>query len=1015
MEARMIFPNKLARRIQRGVAVLVVVWLCLSAPVTALAQDAIDANGNPTGVTEDQTGPQTCTGAGCGQGQDQGLNQGENQGGPTAEQLGAVKNEDGDWVFPEGTEDTRQGASQGQSQGISAGNSNTGADSTNASGVDVNNTTTNSINNNANDSSSVGAAANTGGNTQNKNTKADGVTTGTAGIGVTQVKQDNTAILGGSAGLNVSGHQGNYSGDLNIGFGAGTADLSAIGGGIRAVNDTTGAGSLNDVTIGTKTETLAEIQNDGKINNILNLEAITGRNMASMNTSDGSIATGDANVAATLVNLLNTTVINGDIWLTVADIFGDLTGNIVLPDFAALASALRGGGIVVDAGNKETGSDSVNTIDIDVTDEEKTNVQNDAQITTTVNAQAITGQNDALKNTGGGFIETGEASVSASNISVANTTVEGGSWGLVIVNALNRWLGFLVGDSGEVRVLSQAETLREIEAQNSNTGADSTNTIDVDIEETETTAVTNQAEITNEVNVSAITGQNEASKNTGAGRIVTGDANVKATAVNIANTTVKNGSLFIAVVNVFGDWFGDLLYGDRSLTAQAGSGNTARIQGENSNTGSGSENTIDVDISRSQETVINNDANIETILNAEVDTGSNRANMNTKGGEIVTGSGVLALHSRALANLTGIALDPALGLRVTGLNDTTGFDSKNKIKAKLNDERVVMIDNKANVSSVFSGIANTGFNESNMNTGGGTIITGGVAANVGIHNLLNRVILAATAGEVMVDAEFLNRLTGALSENTGEVIVNHNFLAEILNNGVVNNLIDLLLNTGGNMANENTGGSSHSTGIGDGPRIVSGEVCAQGEIQNEVNTTAAGVGGSLLLGNLATILNDVGITAISGDNEMDRNTGGGQAVAPRDGVCGKIARAPEDQAPLEPAPMPEGGGDVEIEDDEEEEEENEVAEEEEDEEDEAEAQVAAVQDEAPLQRGRVNGGVLTRFPVAGGMAQRGSLFAQRQGRSPWVLFGLGSVVLLLFAYQLDQQARLGRFRTYSPN
>ena len=365
-----------------------------------MAQDAVDAAGNPTGAPAN-TGAPVCTGAGCGQGVGQGADQGVDQGGPTLEELGAVPDENGNLVLPEDVEDIRQGAAQGASNGsdIAGANLNTGAGSDNGIGVDSTGSDNTSINNSATDTNKADVVGNTGGNTQNKNTGASGVITGDANIGVTQVINDNTATINGTAGLNVLGYDGNYDGDLNLGFGSDTASLTGESGpaSIRAINNGTGSDSTNSIDIDTQTKEINEVQNDGLINNILDLAAITGQNEASKNTGDGSIATGDASVAATLVNLLNTTVINGSLWVTVADIFGDLNGNIVLPDLIGLTALLgNNSDLLVNAVNEETGSDSVNTIDIGITDETVTEVNNDAEITTTVDVEAITGQNNAL-------------------------------------------------------------------------------------------------------------------------------------------------------------------------------------------------------------------------------------------------------------------------------------------------------------------------------------------------------------------------------------------------------------------------------------------------------------------------------------------------------------------------------------------------------------------------------------------------------------------------------------------
>ncbi len=1029
--------------LKKAAYLALIVWFSAATPVVVWAQEAnstdsgqaVDATGDPTGAPEltgtseentgasEDTGATGCTGAGCGQGAGQGTSQGEDQGtdqgGPSLEDLGATQDEESNWVLPEGVEDTRQGASNGSSQGtdngITAENSNTGAGSENSNDVDSSDSIKTSINNQVTDRTSADATGDTGNNEQSKNTGSTGIKTGNAGIGVTQVKNDNTAVIGGSAGLTVEGYEGNKNGDLSLGFGSGTANLKQGEGvgSVKAVNKTTGSDSTNSNSIETDMEELNEVQNDGRIDNLLDLAAITGKNKANKNTGDGAISTGDADVAATLVNLLNTTVINGDIWLTIADIFGDLNGNINLPDLSELAKRIGGrSDLLVEAVNEETGEDSKNLIDVGVGDKEKTVVENDADINTEVNAKAITGENETVANTGGGQIQTGDASVSASNISIANTTVEGGNWGLVVVNALNKWLGFLVGDNGEVRELSQEETIRRIEAHNKETGQGSENEIDVEAENERETIVKNDAKINNQVNAEAVTGENEANKNTGQGRIETGNANVEATAVNIANTTVKDGSLFIAVVNIMGDWLGNLIYGGNALVAagDGARGDSVEIDGVNKDTGANSENEIDVEVDREKETEIDNKASIDTVLNAEIDTGSNKANRNTTGADIITGNGWLASHSGVVANLTGVLIDPALGVKVSGLNDTTGFESTNRIRAKVNDERVVEVTNLANVSTLFWGLINTGENEASKNTVGGNIATGDAGADLAVNNLVNKVMLAlagaggsveASGNKAEVDADLINRITGAMSKNSNDVELVNDLLVKIQNDGAISNLIDLLLNTGRNVANENT----------EGGNISSGDVCPEGYVYNKINDVGlAGLGGaSVDLGNEMEVVNDADVRAVSGQNKTNRNTDAGLPAADKEGVCVKLALAPEEPESME-TPGEEEPEEEELEEEELEEEELEEeisggvgGGEEEGEGEERGPRVAGIVSKGKEIGQEAAGSVLKRFPVAGeeGIAYWTVGSAEKD---KWIIFAVLSALVLGWAWYSDKQA-----------
>ncbi|MDP3997596.1 MAG: hypothetical protein Q8P73_03800 [bacterium] len=953
------------KRLKQGFVIFVATWLSVFTPAVSLAQEVVDVTGAQTGATQ-PTGPQGPTG----------VTEPTGPQGPTGptEPTG-----------PQGC--VGADCPVAPTQTVEATNSTTGEGSTNQNSSTTNSETGTSIDNNATDDTTATVNGTTGVNSQNGNTSAAGVITGNVGIGVTQVKNDNTAVIGGSAGLNAQGHKGDMNGDLNLTFGGGTADISGSNGSgsVQAVNQTTGGDSDNSISVQTTTKEINEVQNDGKINNLLDLAAVTGQNMANMNTSNGSIVTGDADVAATLINLLNTTVINGDIWVTVADIFGDLNGNINIDELNSYLASVAGLDVVAD--NSQTGEGSTNDIDIDVQDRETTTINNDADVSTVVNAEAITGQNEANDNTGGAQVVTGDASVLASNITLANTTIEGGNWALVVVNALNGWLGFLLGDQGQVRQLSQEETINEIEASNNNTGSNSDNVIDIDLERERTTTVDNKAEITNEVNAQAITGQNEASDNTGQGRIDTGNANIEATAVNIANTTVKDGSLFIAVVNIFGDWLGDLFYGGQKLAYDSGAaaGLSANVEANNSQTGSGSANNIDVNVESSQETHIDNQADVETILNANVDTGNNKASRNTLGALIGTGTGQLALNSRTAANLTAIAGTDGVAVNIAGGNETTGADSKNMITANINNRRVIDINNEANITTWLGTLQlplliNTGGNEADKNTTGAVIETGDALADVAIQNLINKVILALWGSGITVDADFANQLTGADSENTNILTVASDTLLSILNNAIIDNLINLLLNTGDNHANDNTGPVALATGGG----------CVDGAISNTVNSNdISAAGASVNIDDNALVNNNAIIGVNTGSNQVNNNTGGSAAGA--SGDCDEEIPAPT------ATPTPGGGdggngaiGGVGGGGDDGDEEEGQ-----------SEGQVAGITSK-PILPG-IGGVILKRFPVAGG--EDAARWLEGQRKMPLALFIIVAAGVLGAAWQLDQKAR----------
>ena len=75
----------------------------------------------------------------------------------------------------------------------------------------------------------------------------------------------------------------------------------------------------------------------------------------------------------------------------------------------------------------------------------------------------------------------------------------------------------------------------------------------------------NAARIQNRISVVALTGENEASGNGGAAAIATGDASAAANVVNVVNTNIIGRNWLLAVVNILGNWNGNLSFGRPDL------------------------------------------------------------------------------------------------------------------------------------------------------------------------------------------------------------------------------------------------------------------------------------------------------------------------------------------------------------------------------------------------------------------------------------------------------------------
>jgi len=413
--------------------------------------------------------------------------------------------------------------------------------------------------------------------------------------------------------------------------GGGSGDGS--GGGITLVNNDNGADSDNTGSVTVVDDSTTTQDNSAQVVNSLNQDSNTGDNSASRNVGDSGITTGDANVSGTVITAVNTNV--DGVMVAEFNVVDDHVGDIVLDFGNACISGCGVGDIAVI--NSANGADSTNTGTVDSVTNNDTFQNNDATIENNLILDANSGDNKADRNTGGDSeITTGDANVSASVLTFANTNIVGG----VIYSIVNIF-GDLIGD---IIFPSNVCCIGSAAVKNSGNGADSTNTAEINLEQNDTTLQTNNANIQNNLNLAATTGDNSTSKNTnGSNSVSTGDANVEAQVLNIVNTNIAGGVWWLVIVNEAGKWIGKILGSDGNFYGgseglEFSVNDAGEVMVTNSGNGAGSTNTGTVNQTTNNTIVQNNSANVVNNINLSANTGGNSASRNTGGdSEITTG------------------------------------------------------------------------------------------------------------------------------------------------------------------------------------------------------------------------------------------------------------------------------------------------------------------------------------------------------------------------------------------
>lgn len=223
---------------------------------------------------------------------------------------------------------------------ISAINSGNGSNSTNTTSSTSNDTLLVNNLNNAVINNNLGIDANTGNNSADKNMGSTSINTGNLDVNsnLVTVANTNTVGQGDTWWLVLVNNQGEWTGKI-VGANEGdTIDGSGLtfgigpNGQIVALNSGNGADSNNNANTTSNNTTTINNTNNAVINNNVNIVANTGNNTADKNMQGASITTGDVNVANNIVNFINNNFVGRKFVITVVNIFGKFSGDIVPPD-----------------------------------------------------------------------------------------------------------------------------------------------------------------------------------------------------------------------------------------------------------------------------------------------------------------------------------------------------------------------------------------------------------------------------------------------------------------------------------------------------------------------------------------------------------------------------------------------------------------------------------------------------------------------------------------------------------
>lgn len=275
---------------------------------------------------------------------------------------------------------------------------------------------------------------------------------------------------------------------------------------------------------------------DAGIKNAVVLSATSGGNEIDHANGGAAIQTGDAYAGLNLINVANTNIVDSNYLLLTMNAFQGVNGDIVFPSLSNFLSSL--------AHNLSPGNfTSTGTATVD------NHVTTDAQ----------TGGNETSSTTAS-TITTGAGASTGNVFNQLNSDMLGGATVSILFRVQGNWAGQVFGAPPGLEWTQGPNGT--IALFNTPGSASSTQTLS---NLSEVTA-SSTGDIANDINVIALTGQNKI-HDANTALITTGNALASANVLNVANTNVVGKNWILAIVNIFGDFTGNIAFGRPDLWA----------------------------------------------------------------------------------------------------------------------------------------------------------------------------------------------------------------------------------------------------------------------------------------------------------------------------------------------------------------------------------------------------------------------------------------------------------------
>ncbi len=265
------------------------------------------------------------------------------------------------------------------------------------------------------------------------------------------------------------------------------------------------------------------ISNFAYVSNDIITTAQSGENSITTASGSASIDTGDAYATTLLLNKVNFITINSVVHVVMINIYGDINGDIILP-------------------NIQTEDTTCDTCGVSIL------ADNNAVVENNVKSEANTGENTIVTASGSASIETGDAGSLVDNLNIVNSNYLGVGIQTLYINTYGEWNGDFIG-WGAIGPQLGGGSL-DINYVTAGSGNEDCDLCTGDM------YLKNNAIVSNNILSSANTGGNLI--NGDDSNIKTGNAYSTVSILNFINTNIINSIGFFGFINIFGRLNGDI-------------------------------------------------------------------------------------------------------------------------------------------------------------------------------------------------------------------------------------------------------------------------------------------------------------------------------------------------------------------------------------------------------------------------------------------------------------------------